>query len=83
MLHRDSFDPRGHIAEGAPLARVGSGHQVKGARAKAGKLLSAMWRGGGIRTKSENQPHALGYAPGQALRSENTEREALPVASDG
>jgi hypothetical protein len=39
--------------------------------------------GGGIRTKTENQPHALGYAPGQTLRSENTEREAVPVASDG
>jgi hypothetical protein len=36
-----------------------------------------------MRTKSENQPHALGYAPGQTLRSENTEREALPVAGDG
>ena len=39
--------------------------------------------GGGMRVKSENQPHALGYAPGQTLRSENPEREALPVASDG
>jgi len=29
-----------------------------------------MW-GGGILTKSEDQPHALGYAPGQTLWSEN------------
>jgi hypothetical protein len=31
----------------------------------------------------EDQPHALGYTPGETLRSENTEREALPVAGDG
>jgi hypothetical protein len=33
-----------------------------------------------MQTKTENQPHALGYAPGQTLRSENTEREALPIS---
>jgi hypothetical protein len=59
MLHRDSFDPRGHIAEGAPLARVGSGHQVKGARAKAGKLLSAMWRGVGYEPNRRINPMHL------------------------
>jgi hypothetical protein len=36
-----------------------------------------------MRTKPENQPHALGYAPGQTLRSENTEREAVQVSRDG
>jgi len=33
-----------------------------------------------MRTKSENQPHALGYAPVETLRSTNAEREAeLPL----
>jgi hypothetical protein len=35
-----------------------------------------------MQTKSEDQPHALGYAPGQEMRSTNTEREALSVARD-
>jgi hypothetical protein len=38
---------------------------------------------GGMRTKLENQPHALGYAPGEALRSENKDRDVLPVSGDG
>jgi hypothetical protein len=59
MLHRDSFDPRGHIAEGAPLARVGSGHQVRGARGKAGKLSSAMWRGVGYEPNRRINPMHL------------------------
>jgi hypothetical protein len=32
---------------------------------------------------NRNQHHALGYAPGETLRSENAEREAVPVAGDG
>jgi len=36
-----------------------------------------------MRAKSENQPHAITHAPGETLRSTNTEREAVPVASDG
>jgi hypothetical protein len=39
--------------------------------------------GGGMRTESENQPHAITHAPGQAMRSTNTEREAVPATSDG
>jgi hypothetical protein len=38
--------------------------------------------GAGARTKSENQPHAVTYAPGQTLWSENAEREAVPIASN-
>jgi hypothetical protein len=49
----------------------------------ADKPSSATWRGGGMRTRSENQPHALGHAPGETLRSENAEREAVPVTGDG
>jgi hypothetical protein len=35
-----------------------------------------------MQTKSENQPHALGYAPGETMRSANAEPEAVPVAGD-
>jgi len=37
---------------------------------------------GGMQTKSENQPHALRYAPGETMRSANAEPEAVPVAGD-
>ena len=48
-----------------------------------GQAIVGHVQGGGVLTKSENQPHALGYAPGETLRSENAERGAVPVASDG
>jgi hypothetical protein len=50
---------------------------------EGGQVIVGNVEGGGMRTKSENQPHALGYAPGQTLRSANTEREAVPVTGDG
>jgi hypothetical protein len=49
---------------------------------EGGQAIVGNVKGGGMRTKSENQPHALGYAPGQTLRSENTERETVPVAGN-
>jgi hypothetical protein len=36
--------------------------------------------GGGMRSKLENQPHALGYAPGETLRSENEKPLSFPGA---
>jgi hypothetical protein len=39
--------------------------------------------GGGFLSKSEERPHALTHAPGQEVRSANTEREAMPIARDG
>jgi hypothetical protein len=36
--------------------------------------------GDGTRTNTKDQPHALGYAPSQAMWSEDAEREALPVS---
>ncbi|GLR95786.1 hypothetical protein GCM10007858_34230 [Bradyrhizobium liaoningense] len=48
-----------------------------------GQAIVSNVEGGGVLTKSENQPHALGYAPGETLRSPNAEREAVPIASDG
>jgi hypothetical protein len=48
-----------------------------------GQAIVGNVEGGGVRTKSENQPHALGYAPSETMRSENAEREAVPVAGNG
>src|SRR3979409_2528232 len=67
-----------HRGKGQQKVTVEHVHVHEGGQAIVGNV-----EGGGLRTKSENQTHALGYAPGQTLRSENTEREALPVAGDG
>ena len=50
---------------------------------EGGQAIVGIVEGGGVQTKLEDQPHALGHAPGEALRSENAERETLPVARDG
>jgi hypothetical protein len=39
--------------------------------------------GGGDQVESEEQPHALGYAPGEEMRSENAERESVSVTGHG
>jgi hypothetical protein len=67
-----------HRGKGQKKVTVEHVHVHEGGQAIVGNVA-----GGGMRTKSENQPHALGYASGETLRSENSEREALPVASDG
>ena len=67
-----------HRGKGQQKVTVEHVHVHEGGRAIVGNV-----EGGGIRTKSENQPHALGYAPGETLRSENAEREAMPIARDG
>jgi hypothetical protein len=66
-----------HRGKGQQRVTVEHVHVYEGGQAIVGHV-----EGGGVRTKSENQPHALGYAPGQTLWSENTEREAVPVAGD-
>jgi hypothetical protein len=38
--------------------------------------------GGPAQKHSEEQPHAIAYAPGTEMRSANPEREAVPLASD-
>jgi len=38
--------------------------------------------GMGARTKQENQSHAITYAPGETLWGENSEREAVSIASN-
>jgi hypothetical protein len=67
-----------HRGKGQQKVTVEHVHVHEGGQAIVGNV-----EGGGTLTKTENQPHALGYAPGQTLRSENTERQAVPVASDG
>ena len=66
-----------HRGKGQQKVTVEHVHVHEGGQAIVGNV-----EGGGVRTKSENQPHALGYAPGQTLRSENTEWETVPVASN-
>ena len=67
-----------HRGKGQQKVTVEHVHVHEGGQAIVGNV-----EGGGVRTKSEKQPHALGYAPGETLRSENEEREAVPIASDG
>src|SRR5258705_154621 len=67
-----------HRGKGQQKVTVEHVHVHEGGQAIVGNV-----EGGGIRTKTENQPHALGYAPGETLRSENAERAAVPIASDG
>jgi hypothetical protein len=66
-----------HRGKGQQKVTVEHVHVHEGGQAIVGNV-----EGGGTRPKTENQPHALGYAPGQTLRSENTERETVPVASN-
>jgi hypothetical protein len=65
-----------HRGKGQQKGTVEHVHVHNGGQAIVGNV------GGGMQTKSEDQPHALGYAPGQEMRSTNTEREALSVARD-
>jgi hypothetical protein len=48
-----------------------------------GQAVVGVVEGGGDRAKSKDQPHALGYAPGEKMRSTNKEGDALPVPRDG
>ena len=56
-------------------------HVAEGGQAIVGNV-NAPTEGGGAREKNGEQPHALGYAPGEALPCEiEAERETLPSAS--
>jgi hypothetical protein len=66
-----------HRGKGQQKVTVEHVHVHSGGQAIVGNV-----DGGGVLTKSENQPHALGYAAGEALRGANAEREGLQVASD-
>jgi hypothetical protein len=66
-----------HRGKGQQKVTVEHVHVHEGGQAIVGNVA-----GGGIRANSENQPHALGYAPGETLRSENTQGEAVQVSCD-
>ena len=67
-----------HRGKGQQKVTVEHVHVHEGGQAIVGNV-----EGGGMQRKSKDQPHALTHAPGETLRSANTEREAVPVASDG
>jgi len=67
-----------HRGKGQQKVTVEHVHVHEGGQAIVGNV-----EGGGLGTKSEKQPYALGYAPGKTLRGTNSERDAMPVASDG
>jgi hypothetical protein len=67
-----------HRGKGQQKVTVEHVHVHEGGQAIVGNV-----EGGGIRTKSENQPHAITHAPGETLWSENTERETVSVAGNG
>ncbi len=66
-----------HRGKGQQRVTVEHVHVHDGGQAIVGSV-----EGGGMRTKLEKQPHALGYAPGQTLRSEGAERQAVPVTGN-
>jgi hypothetical protein len=68
-----------HRGKGQQKVTVEHVHVHSGGQAIVGHVEGA---GGGARTKLEGQSHAITYAPGQTLWSENKEREALPLAID-
>jgi hypothetical protein len=67
-----------HRGKGQQKVTVEHVHVHEGGQAIVGNV-----EGGGMRTKSENQPHALGYAPGEEMRSAHEERKRVPVPRDG
>jgi hypothetical protein len=67
-----------HRGKGHQKVTVEHVHIYEGGQAIVGNV-----EGGGIRTKTEDQPHALGYAPGGPLRRKDTERPTVPIAGDG
>jgi hypothetical protein len=69
-----------HRGKGQQKVTVEHVHVHEGGQAIVGSVDGV---GGGIQTKFKDQPHALGYAPGETLRREDAERETMPVARDG
>jgi hypothetical protein len=66
-----------HRGKGQQKVTVEHIHVHQGGQAIVGNVESP---GGGFQSKSKEQPHALTHAPCQEMRSENTERESVPVA---
>jgi hypothetical protein len=66
-----------HRGKGQQKVTVEHVHVHSGGQAIVGNV-----EGGGVLTKSEDQPHALGYAADETLRSDNAEREVVPIAGN-
>jgi hypothetical protein len=68
-----------HRGKGQQKVTVEHVHVHSGGQAVVGVVEAP---GGGDRAKSEDQPHALGYAPGEEMRSTDAKRQRLPVTRD-
>ena len=66
-----------HRGKGQQKVTVEHVHVHDGGQAIVGTVTH---QGGGVATKSEDQPHALGHAPGAEMPSQiEAEREAVPI----
>ena len=68
-----------HRGKGQQKVTVEHVHVHDGGQAIVGNVDG---RGGGFPPKSEDQPHALGHAPGTPMPGSDTPREPMPVAGD-
>ena len=68
-----------HRGKGTQKVTVEHVHVHEGGQAIVGTVQT---RGGGFAPTSKDQPHALAYAQGATMRSADTTREPVPVASD-
>jgi hypothetical protein len=68
-----------HRGKGQQKVTVEHVHVHSGGQAIVGNIEHP---GGGDTSKMEEQPHALAYAPGIAMRSANAERESVPSTGD-
>lgn len=66
-----------HRGKGSQKVTVEHVHVHEGGQAIVGNVETP---GGGFAPKSKEQPHALGYAPGTPMPSEDAAREPVPVA---
>jgi hypothetical protein len=67
-----------HRGKGQQKVTVEHVHVYEGGQAIVGHV-----EGGGVRTKTKDQPHALRHAQCETMRSENTKQENLPIAGNG
>jgi hypothetical protein len=68
-----------HRGKGQQKVTVEHVHMHSGGQAVVGMVETP---GGGTPSKSEEQPHAIAYAPGAEMPSPYAERPTVPSASD-
>jgi hypothetical protein len=68
-----------HRGKGQQKVTVEHVHVHEGGQAIVGNVEAP---GGGFAPKSKDQPHAIAHSPGTPMRSPNTARDRVPVASD-